>query len=173
VIKGLGFESLGRGSPWPLVMVYRALKGAKMQPNNSTQRSDRAHGPRGPRPEWREVHRIEHEGIVVAVEMLHSLRPSYTIRVGFQRDGHVVSYIPVQVSGDFHVKVAPVNEAIAAATAKAREWIASDAAQRVSSDIERRIERETKEANRGRPQTRETGKTARKKERLARKAGAA
>jgi hypothetical protein len=142
-----------------------------MQQNANSQRNGRSQ--RGSRPEWREVHRIEHEGVVVAVEMLVSIRPSYTIRVGFKRDDHVVSYIPVQVSGGFHVKVAPVDEMVTVATAKAREWIAGDAAQRFSSDIEKRIERETKEANRNRPQTKVTGKTAKKKERLARKVSAA
>jgi hypothetical protein len=123
-------------------------------------------------PEWREAKRFEEDGLAVIVEMQDGFRPRYSLRIAQVRGGKVLPFLPVEVRGSFQITLKPLAGPIHALLLKAEEWIQTEAGSRVNEDIDRRIERETKQVNKDRPQTRTTGKTAKRKARLAAKSAA-
>lgn len=128
-----------------------------------------------PTPEWREAKRFEEDGLAVIVEMLDGFRPRYSIRTGqVRKDGKgVLPFLPVEVRGTFQISLKPLAGPIHALLLKAEEWIQSDVAQRVSDDVDWRIQKETKQLNLGRPPAKVTGKTAKRKAKLAARNAAA
>jgi len=122
-----------------------------------------------PTPQWREVKRFEADGVVVVVVMLEGSR-RYSVRVGQPsvKDAKIItSFVHAEVKGGFQITMKPLAGPIHSLLLKAEEWIQTDAATRVYDEVDRRIEKETKSASQGKPAARVTGKTARKKERLA------
>lgn len=118
----------------------------------------------GLRPEWKEVKRFIDDQFVVAVSVLQGFKPKYSIQVGRLRDdGLITPHIPIHVVGPFQVKVTPITKVVDSLLQMAEEWISSEAALSASDDIESRIEKETRQANFGKQETRHTGKTAKKK----------
>lgn len=122
-----------------------------------------------PTPEWREAKRFEDNGLVVRVEILEGTKPEYSIQVcQTRRNGaDIVPYLRAEVQGKFQITLRPLAGPIHSLLLKAEEWVQNDAATRVSEEIEIRIVKETMQVNKDRPVTRHTGKTAKRKARLA------
>lgn len=86
----------------------------------------------------------------------HGLNPNISMRT--------------EVVDGFQHKVRNVAEDAAKLFARAEEYIAVEKALSWDGEIERKIERETKQLNHGKVETRVTGKTAKKKAKLAARA---
>ncbi len=124
--------------------------------------------PQAPKLDWQEAKRFVDGDVAVAVEMVEGYRPRYSLRMGRVRpDGSITSFVSVQIEGALSPKLVPFAERQAKLLAQAEEWISTDVGYRAESTIDKRIERETKQANYGKQETRVTGKTAKKKARLA------
>jgi hypothetical protein len=119
--------------------------------------------------EWKEVARFEDAGLVVVVTSSGGFRPRYSAQVGKLRDDKSVApHIPVRVDGGVDIEVFPLATILAGLLDRAQEYIVTEANFSASEDLDRRIAKETRQAGFGKPQTRVTGKTAKKKEKLKR-----
>lgn len=128
-----------------------------------------APGPRGPRPEWKEAKRFVDGSYAVVVDILPSAPPSFSVRCGRVRpDGSFTPNVTLRREGTFQITLVDrPSSVLPALLEKAEAWILEEMALRFNDDIDRKIERETKQANFGKPDVRVTGKTERKKARRA------
>lgn len=125
----------------------------------------------GHRSEWKVVKELPGTpvpgGFGVRVSMLEGFRPRYSVQVGtYRKDGVFTPHLPVETEGVYQIslKSSLTKDLIGLLTA-AEEWLLEEAALRASDSLDKRIEKENKDANYGKTQTRVTGKTAKKKAR--------
>ncbi len=133
-----------------------------------------ARGPAGsssrPPLEWKEAKRFTSADgeVAVAIETTDGFRPRYSVRLGRVRpDGKLAPFLPVKITGDLQPKLVAFLASYSKLLADAEEWISIELGYRAEGDLDRRIVKETQQANFGKPVTKVTGKTAKKKARLA------
>lgn len=140
------------------------------QQNNSNAIDTTA--PRGPRPPVtrKAVLRLtdpDAPGVVVVVVATDQALPSYSIRIGQPLEGDVppLPFFNVRVEGQ-RTGSAYLDQSIDRLFVmldKAREFIATDAAEKAMLFVDQRREKEVTNMNWGKPQTRKTGKTERER----------
>ena len=120
-------------------------------------------------PTWKIVKTfIDGEFGVYVSQDIKSLRPKYNVQIGrVKSDGKLVSYVPVITEGTFQISIKSGLKAFGPLCEKAESWILEEVALRADSDVEKRIEKETKDLFRDKPVTRKTGKTEKKRAKLA------
>jgi hypothetical protein len=118
--------------------------------------------------EWKDVHRIENDGIVVRVQRFGDFKPKYSIELGKQRDDRLMRFVPIFTDADNgRAEIAPKSKLLPGMILEALDWIKDDAQSFEDKRIERQLEgyRREDERNGTAPRrTRRTGKTARNKE---------
>lgn len=125
---------------------------------------------------WATVHTITHEesGVSVQISRLDTFRPKYSLAFGRAlppKDGKPGMF-STNIAMRMHPEAKPWQikflfdfaAIIADLSAKAQEWVATDAATRY---VDAKLSEEQRVADFNRPVARVTGKTAKKKERLA------
>lgn len=126
-----------------------------------------AHG--GYKPEWKVVKKLVDGELAVFVSQdVKSFRPRYSAQLGkLRQDGTLAPFVPFSTEGTFNITLKPGLKPFAALVEQADQWVLEEIALRTDSDIDKRIEREMKGVNRDKANVRHTGKTAKKKARLA------
>ena len=114
---------------------------------------------------WAEVKRFVDDDLAVVIESSGGFRPRYSKRLAsIRKDGKLSPFIQVRTEGSaYQAKMVPFADREAALLRQAEEWLGMEIASRVDDSLDQRIAKDTARANFGRPQTRQTGKTARNK----------
>lgn len=126
---------------------------------------------RSNRPEWKVVKQFKDDAnrLVVTISSTQStFHPKYSVQVGHLRsDGSASPHIPMNAEPGFKVsfKASLVRDALPLLE-QAESWISEEMALRFDESIDKRIEKETRDASFGQNKTRVTGKTAKKKARM-------
>lgn len=116
----------------------------------------------GHRPEWKVVKELRRGGFGVNISMVSGPRPAYSMQAGGVRaDGTFTPHLPLEPGGLVKIVLKrPLSDLVALIT-EAEQWVLEEAALR----FDERVEKEARDANFNKAQTRVTGKTAKKKAR--------
>jgi len=111
-------------------------------------------GPRTPL-NWSTAHEVTgNANLVVQINKTDEPRPRFSIKIGRKTaEGHIAPFLPVYLDG---IKVRSAKDEIAKLIAEAEMFIES-------AVIDARAVADAEQANAGKPQTRHTGKTERKR----------
>jgi hypothetical protein len=134
-------------------------------PNNDDNRSSKV---------WIPIKSFRRDVVVVQVTQLQGYRPRYSIEVGrINEDGKIRRHFGIFTLYELgsQVKIREsLGKTIASLVEEAEDWIVRVTQEREEQILEERITSEEKEANRGKPVTRQTGKTQKEREKLKSKA---
>lgn len=124
---------------------------------------------RAGRPEWKVIKDLKSGRFAARVSMLaDGIRPRFSLQLGLAReDGSISPHLPLEVEGYPHVRLRQsLTKDLSELLQAAEEALLEEAGLRADEALEKRIEREQRDASFGKGQTRVTGKTAKKKARL-------
>lgn len=121
--------------------------------------------------EFKKVHEVREGRVVVLIyKSNHRPYPRYNIEIRgssmTEGDDRLFSKLPIRVEGQItmEIEISPATPAdLSAAVATAIQWIEADVREETPRINDARLERDMQRANHGKPQTRHTGKTERKK----------
>lgn len=135
----------------------------------STQMNNASRPRQGNKPDWKEAKRFVDGSYAVVVDVLEGYRPRYSLRCGrVRQDGAFTPNVGLQQEGTFQITLRDrPSKSIPMLIEKAEAWILEEMGFRFNEEIDRRIEREQKQANFGKKEVRVTGKTEKKKARRA------
>ena len=114
----------------------------------------------------------KHGTLAVTISSTGGYRPSFSVSLGTVSDGRLNPNIAMrtEVLDGFQFKVRNVANEAAKLLLRAEEYIAVEQALSWDNEIDRKIQKETKQLNQGKPEVRVTGKTAKKKAKMAQRA---
>jgi hypothetical protein len=103
--------------------------------------------------------------LVVSISSSGGYKPQFSASLGTVGHNGVNPHISMktEVINGFQFKVRNVAEDASKLFARAEEYISVEQALAWDEEVDRKIQRETKQLNQGKPQVRVTGKTAKKK----------
>lgn len=124
-----------------------------------------------PKIEWSIVQVFEKDGIAVQVTSSGGNRPRFSLSVGRYAASHTAE-APARFTGHIGIFTegqgtlslrAPLFAVIGNLVAQAESWILAQAQTYEDEFLEQRTQKESRQANFGKPQARHTGKTERKR----------
>jgi len=86
-----------------------------------------------PKINWKVVHELEEEGVLVQVSASDSRRPRYTIRIGRRGESGVISYLQAFVEGQGSVRVRSLIPVVTRLLTAAEDFVQIEA-QRVEDE---------------------------------------
>lgn len=113
------------------------------------------------------VQEFTQDGITIQVEQTLGLKPRFSLKIGKKlENGWLAPFVPVFIEGLGSVRIRSLLPVMAKLLADAEAWISATAQAHEDKNMEFRLAKEQRDASFGKPKTRHTGKTEKKREKL-------
>lgn len=126
-----------------------------------------------PKVEWVHATEFVAGNLIVIVKKLPVNRPKFSIEVSYKLDSNGttknVRFIPLRTTGQGKIQVETVSQDLVKLMQQAEEYVLNEAQKAEDIYIAYKIVREQRWMNKGKPETRTTGKTQREREKRKQK----